>query len=84
MPVESVESIILSNFPYNLKYLRLSKKPPISQEALAKRLDTSRTYISHYERGDYLPSLVFVLKLSLYSHIPVDDLLCKDLKKKGL
>lgn len=79
-----VESIILSNFPKNLKYLRLSKQPPISQETLAKKLGTSQKYISQYERGDYLPSLVFVLQLALYSHVSVDDLLCKDLTKKGL
>lgn len=78
------ETIILSNFPKNLKYLRLSKRPPISQETLAKKLGTSRKYISHYERGDYLPSLVFVLRLALYTHVSVDDLLCKDLTKKGL
>ena len=80
----AAETIIQTHFPKNLKYLRLSKKPPISQETLAKRLGTSRKYISHYECGDYLPSVVFVLQLALYSHVSVDDLLCKDLSKKGL
>ena len=79
-----VESIILANFPHNLKYLRLSKKPPISQEALAQRLGTTQKCISQYEKGNCLPSVAFVLQLAQYSHIPVDDLLCKDLTKKGL
>lgn len=80
----AAETIIQTYFPHNLKYLRLSKKPPLSQETLAKKLGTSRKYISHYEHGDYLPSVVFVLQLALYSHVSVDDLLCRDLRKKGL
>lgn len=80
----AAETIIQTYFPQNLKYLRLSKKPPISQEALAKRLGTSQKCISLYERGNYLPSVVFVLQLALYSHVSVDDLLCRDLSKKGL
>ena len=79
-----VESIILSNFPHNLKYLRLSKKPPISQEALAQRLGTTQKCISQYEKGNCLPSFALLLQPAHDSHIPVDDLLCKDLTKKGL
>lgn len=78
------EAIILSNFPKNLKYLRLSKQPPISQETLAKKLGTSQKCISIYEQGECLPSVVFALQLALYTHVSVDDLLCKDLTKKGL
>lgn len=78
------ESIILSNFPRNLKYIRLSKKPPISQETLAKKLGTTQKCISIYEQGECLPSVVFTLRLALYTHVSVDDLLCKDLTKKGL
>lgn len=80
----AAETIIQTYFPHNLKYLRLSKKPPLSQETLAKKLGTSQKCISLYESGDYLPSVVFVLQLALYSHVSVDDLLCRDLRKKGL
>lgn len=79
-----VETIILSNFPYNLKYLRLSKSPPISQESLAQRLGTTQKCISQYERGDCLPSVTFVMQLAQYYHLTTDDLLCRDLTKKGL
>lgn len=79
-----VETIILSNFPYNLKYLRLSKSPPISQESLAQRLGTTQKCISQYERGDCLPSVAFVMQLAQYYHLTTDDLLCRDLTKKGL
>lgn len=79
-----VETIILSNFPYNLKYLRLSKSPPISQESLAQRLGTTQKCISQYERGDCLPSVAFVMQLAQYYHLTTDDLLYRDLTKKGL
>ena len=80
----SVDAIILANFPRNLKYLRLSKNPPISQEALARILKTTQNSISSYETGTNLPPASFLLQLSWYAHVSVDDLLSKDLRKKGL
>ena len=53
-------------------------------ETLAKEWGTSQKCISIYEQGECLPSVVFALQLALYTHVSMDDLLCKDLTKKGL
>lgn len=56
------------NFGYLLKNIRESQG--ISQQKLAKEINSDRTIISNYERGKYLPKYSVLLKLSKTLNVP--------------
>lgn len=54
--------------------LRISENPKISQKELAIRIGVGRTSISHYEDGNYAPSLETLIKLADYFNVSIDYL----------
>ena len=56
-----------------LKVLRLKKG--LKQEDLARELNISRSYISHFENKRYEPSEKMAKKLEDYFNEPIDHLL---------
>lgn len=75
---------ILNNYPMNhtvhscIKHLR--QEADLTQEALAKRVGTSRQTICSMEKGDYIPSLSLALLIAKQFKRPVEDVFT--LKKK--
>jgi len=63
----------------NIKYLRKINK--LSQDDLAKIIDTKRTTISNWEMGVAHPKVEELIKLSAYFDISIDKLLFVDLSK---
>ena len=63
----------------NLKILR--KNRGLSQEEVAKKLDTTRSSYSGYENGVAEPSIQRLLEICEFYRIPVDDILKRDLSK---
>ena len=61
----------------NIRYLR--KKKRISQEELANQLETARTTLGDYERGNTEPSLQTLVRISEIFSVSVDDLIKTDL-----
>lgn len=61
------------NFKENLKLLR--KENGITQDSLAKLLNTTTKTISHWETGYAEPSLAQLLKIAEVFEITVDELL---------
>ena len=61
-------------FPRRLRELREAKG--ISQLALTKEIDVTRSTIGLYESGDNVPDVKTLAKLSLYFNVPSDYLLC--------
>jgi transcriptional regulator with XRE-family HTH domain len=72
----------MSIFSENLKFLRASQD--VSQQALAKNLNLSRSNIAKYEAGVHEPSLEVILRISRYFKITVDTLLTVDMHKHGM
>lgn len=66
-------------FRDNLKVLRKSKG--MSQEEVAKKLNTTRSSYSGYENGVAEPGIKRLLEICEFYQIPVDDLLKRDLSK---
>lgn len=56
------EKDIIKIFGYNLKNIMKNKN--VTQEELAKRVDTSQVMISRYVRGETLPSVIVVRKMA--------------------
>ena len=56
------EKLIVQHFAFNMKACRESQG--ISQEKLAEYANLHRTYIGSIERGEKIPSLVTVIKIS--------------------
>ena len=71
------ESELTNHLSKNLKQLRLSKNPPLSQERLANNLGTTREAISRFEQGNRIPTVCTLLNLSRFFQIPMEDLLLK-------
>lgn len=61
----------------NIRYLR--KKHRISQQELADKLDTARTTLGDYERGNTEPNIATLIELAKIFEVSVDDLLKTDL-----
>lgn len=61
----------------NIRYLR--KKHRISQQELADQLDTARTTLGDYERGNTEPSVETLIRLAEIFEVSIDDLLKTDL-----
>ena len=64
-------------FPDNIRYLR--NKNQLSQEAMALKLDLTRSQIASYEDGRAEPNLQTLIRYSDYFKLPIDALLKNDL-----
>ena len=62
----------------NIKYLRKVKK--ISQQDLANKIGVDRSTISRIENGEIETTIDNALKLAEMLHVPLNDLLGKDLQ----
>lgn len=58
----------------NLRKLRLSRQPRLSQKKLAEKLGVCRTTYARYEKGQGQPPDVFVRKAAKFYKLPVNDL----------
>lgn len=58
----------------------LRKKYNMTQEQLAQHLAVNRETISKWERGVYIPSLQFLIKISKMFEISLDDIIRKSKK----
>ena len=66
-------STLIEQFSRVLKQLR--EERGWSQEQLAERADLNRSYLSEVERGNAIPSLVTVSKLSIALDIRLSSLI---------
>lgn len=71
-------------FACNLKRLRLSLFPRMSQTRLAKKLGVTRNTYAGYESGKRLPPAWFVCCTADYFKVTVDELIGQELEKEKL
>lgn len=71
--------LLMNDFSVKIKTLRLSKN--YSQQALADKLDVTKSLISSYEQDLRLPSLDMLIKLSQEFGVSTDYLLDLDRQK---
>ena len=69
-------------FSRNLKRLRLSLFPRMSQTRLAEKLGVTRNTYAGYESGKRLPPAWFVCCTAEYFGVPVDKLVGRELTKE--
>ena len=69
----------MHNLAGNLKFLRRSVQPKITQERLAQLLEVSPSTYGSYEEGRAEPKLDTLLKLSEHFRVSMQDLLTLDL-----
>ena len=69
-------------FSRNLKCLRLSLFPRMSQTRLAGKLGVTRNTYAGYESGKRLPPAWFVCCTAEYFGVPVDELVGRELTKE--
>ena len=69
-------------FSRNLKSLRLSLFPRMSQARLAGKLGVTRNTYAGYESGKRLPPAWFVCCTAEYFGVPVDELVGRELTKE--
>ena len=78
------EQQLRKNLARNLRYLRFSKSPPISQNKLADHAGTTQKSISRYACGEILPPLYILAGIARYFGCTMDELLQDGLpEKKG-
>lgn len=70
-------------FMRNLRYLRESMSNRISQKSLARILNLPPYTIRNYELGRTFPNAHTAYIIATYFHCSVEDLLTKDLTRKG-
>lgn len=66
-------------FAENLKLLRKTHKPYLSQETLAQKLGVCRTTYINYELGKRQAPAFFIAKASKFFSVSADSLLSKKL-----
>lgn len=67
-------------FATNLKILRQTNK--YTQEQLAKKLDKDYSTIGKWEKGQRSPIMLDVLRIAELFNISLEELICKDMRKK--
>jgi transcriptional regulator with XRE-family HTH domain len=65
----------------NIKWLRKSRG--LTQDDLAKKIDLTRSIVGSYEEGRAEPGLENIQKLAYFFGVTIDELLSRDLSKKG-
>lgn len=63
------------NLARNIRYLRLTRKPPLSQNMLAQKVGITKCTISKYESAHYLPPAHVLIALAKYFGYTTDELL---------
>ena len=63
------------NLARNIRYLRLTRKPPLSQSMLAQRVGTTKCTISKYESAYYLPPAHILIAMARYFGYTTEELL---------
>ena len=79
------EDKMKQNLARNMRYLRTSKSPRISQQMLANKLGVTQKSISKYESGEILPPLHILVAMAQCFGFTTDELLSETLPgKKGM
>lgn len=79
------ENCLKQNLARNMRYLRLSRNPRISQTMLANKLGVSQRSISKYETAVLLPPPYVFVAMAKCFGITIDELLSETLPdKKGM
>ena len=66
------------NYGEELKFHR--EKANLSQQSLAKLINTSQQNISRWKKNEVEPSISFCVALADYYGIPLDELIGRDIK----
>lgn len=83
--VQINEEKLRNNLACNMRYLRLMRKPRMSQAALAKKLGVTRKSIYRYETAACLPPIHILMAMAEYFGYTTDELLDTKLPaKKGM
>lgn len=79
------EDKMKQNLARNMRYLRMSESPRISQTMLANKLGVTQKSISKYESGEMLPPLPILVAMAQSFGFTADELLSETLPgKKGM
>lgn len=82
--MQTITEITTQNFfMRNLRYLRKTMANRMSQKSLARILNLPPYSIRNYELGRTLPNAHTAYVIATYFHCTVEDLLTKDLSRKG-
>lgn len=79
------EEQLKHNLARNIRYLRLSKQPRMSQTMLAKKLGVTQKSITRYETAVNLPPAHILVAMADYFGFTTEELLAEKLPaKKGM
>lgn len=79
------EEQLKQNLAKNLRYLRSTRTPPLSQAMLAKKLGVTQKSILRYEKAFSLPPLAVFMDMATYFGYTAEELLSDTLPaKKGM
>lgn len=79
------EETMKQNLARNMRYLRLSRSPRISQQTLANKLGTTQASISLYETAIQLPPAHILVAMAQCFGFTTDELLSDSLPdRKGM
>ena len=73
------EQQMCKNLARNMRYLRLSRIPPMSQSMLAQRIGITKCTISKYEAAHYLPPIHVLIAIAGYFGFTMEELLSEKL-----
>lgn len=71
-------------FACNLRHLRLSRSPRLTQGRLAEKLGVTRNTYAGYESGKRLPPAWFIHCTADYFQVTADELIGQELRKEEI
>lgn len=77
------ENQLKQNFASNLRYLRERRKPYLSQQMLAKKLEVTQKSISRYENGISLPPAHVLVAIAELFGLTTDALFMEELPENN-
>lgn len=83
MSISMDEEKLKINLAENIRFLRLTRNPRITQAELAKKLGITQKSISNYEQARYLPPTYILAAIAELFHLSLDELLSPLPGKKG-
>lgn len=83
MNISKDEEKLKVNLAENIRFLRLTHNPRITQAKLAKKLGITQKSISNYEQARCLPPTYVLAAIADLFHLSLDDLLSPLPGKKG-
>lgn len=83
MNISKDEEKLKVNLAENIRFLRLTHNPRITQVELAKKLGITQKSISNYEQARCLPPTYVLAAIADLFHLSLDDLLSPLPGKKG-